>query len=140
MEAEDPRRLGPRSVGMTGHREIPDPASPLSHPAASAEKDWVPTGGLAELDRRRSHGRLVSKGEAESGSDPDAQGDGPDESRICFAGAREVRRPFQTKRVGVRQGSPLGLWHTEERARLDSRHGALRPRSRPTCSWKLPMF
>lgn len=39
---------------MTGHREIPDPVSPLSHPAASAEKDCVPTGGLAELDRRRS--------------------------------------------------------------------------------------
>ena len=36
---------------MTGHREIPDPVSPLSHPAASAEKDCVPTGGLAELDR-----------------------------------------------------------------------------------------
>lgn len=95
MEAQDPRQLGPRSVGMTGHREISDSAFPLPHLAASAEKVCVPTGGLAELDRRRLHGRLVSKGEAESGSDPDAQGDGPDESQICLVGAREVRRPFQ---------------------------------------------
>ena len=34
---------------MTGHREISDSASPLPHLAASAEKDCVPTGGLAEF-------------------------------------------------------------------------------------------